>query len=73
MECLQCVTSRGLQDSGSAKDIVVETVEAFSLFEVGVEHELETVPESDVSTPPSSIDPPGGIGRSLIKCVSPLF
>ncbi len=72
MECLPCVTSRGLQDSGSAKDIVVETVEAFSLFEVGVEHELETVPESNVSTPPSSIDSPGGVGRRGIKAASRL-
>lgn len=61
------LTPRGLQDSGSAKDIVVEAVEAFSVSEIGVEHELETVPESNISSPPSYIDPPGGMSRSGIK------
>jgi predicted nucleic acid-binding protein len=36
-------TRKGLQDPGSAKEIVVETVGAFSVSEVGVEHVLEAL------------------------------
>jgi len=42
-ELYHVLTRKGLQDPGSAKEIVVETVGAFRVFEVGVEHVLEAM------------------------------
>jgi predicted nucleic acid-binding protein len=42
-ELYHVLTRKGLQDLGSAKEIVVETVGAFSVSEIGVEHVLEAV------------------------------
>jgi predicted nucleic acid-binding protein len=42
-EFYHVLTRKGLQDPGSAKEIVVETVGAFSVSEIGVEQVLEAV------------------------------